>query len=222
MPLPMVHLSTAVTYVERKNLQEIPGLFYLGNIAPDAIHMRDGSTSEDKQRTHFEHKSQGEDLKDVKFLYMEYMAHHEAAAWKWFVKGYFMHVLTDYYWFRLLYPGYVDHADLLGLSEQEKRTYYYRETDQADFHLFRQQPWRERVWTAMDEAEVYDFGDLLSADEINRWRDRTSAFFADPAKEPHITPEYFSDALIQGFVTDTAEKLMPLFDEWDKVAGWKL
>jgi hypothetical protein len=218
----MVHLSIAVAFAERKNLQEIPGLFYLGNIAPDAIHMREGSTSEDKQRTHFEHKSQGEDLKDLKFLYMEYMAHHKTAAWKWFVKGYFMHVLTDYYWFKLLYPGYVDHVDRLGLSDQEKRTYYYRETDQADFHLFRGQPWRERVWTAMDEAEVvYDFGDLLSADEICRWRDRTSAFFADPTKEPCITPEYFSDALIQGFVTDTAERLLPLLDEWDELTGWK-
>ena len=50
MPLPMVHLSTAV------KISTIQGLkspeFYLGSISPDAVHMRTGFVRDDKTRSH--------------------------------------------------------------------------------------------------------------------------------------------------------------------------
>ncbi|MCP1135166.1 hypothetical protein NKT34_17850 [Paenibacillus polysaccharolyticus] len=53
MPLPMVHLSVAHQLANTLPEPLDLGAFYLGNIAPDAIHIREGTTREDKQYTHF-------------------------------------------------------------------------------------------------------------------------------------------------------------------------
>ncbi|MGF9697973.1 hypothetical protein [Paenibacillus sp. MABNR03] len=41
MPLPMVHLHVAVLFANACPEHVERGSFYLGNIAPDSIHMRD-------------------------------------------------------------------------------------------------------------------------------------------------------------------------------------
>lgn len=48
MPWPMVHFSIAEQLWNQNPSPE----FLLGSIAPDAIHMREGSTRQDKGRTH--------------------------------------------------------------------------------------------------------------------------------------------------------------------------
>lgn len=51
MPLPMVHLAVAHNILPNIDIAK-PDMFYLGAISPDAIHMREGSTRQDKIRTH--------------------------------------------------------------------------------------------------------------------------------------------------------------------------
>ena len=50
MPLPMVHLSTAVKINTLQGLKSPE--FYLGSISPDAVHMRTGFVRDDKIRSH--------------------------------------------------------------------------------------------------------------------------------------------------------------------------
>ena len=50
MPLPMVHLSTAVKINTLQGLKSPE--FYLGSISPDAVHMRAGFVPNDKTRSH--------------------------------------------------------------------------------------------------------------------------------------------------------------------------
>ncbi len=49
MPLPMVHLSTAVKINTLQDLKSPE--FYLGSISPDAVHMRTGFVRDDKARS---------------------------------------------------------------------------------------------------------------------------------------------------------------------------
>ena len=50
MPLPMVHLSTAVKINILQGVKSPE--FYLGSISPDAVHMRDGFVLDNKTRSH--------------------------------------------------------------------------------------------------------------------------------------------------------------------------
>lgn len=52
MPLPLVHLAIAAQLCRQHNKPLAPA-FLLGSLAPDAIHLRLGSTRTDKQATHF-------------------------------------------------------------------------------------------------------------------------------------------------------------------------
>ncbi|EBK2060014.1 hypothetical protein AAL85_24790, partial [Salmonella enterica subsp. enterica serovar Typhi] len=139
MPLPMVHLSVAVSYAEKQGISDPLGTFFLGNLAPDSIHMREGITKEDKPKTHFFPNEEGDYLSKLKRFYYPLMNQSEECDWNWFVRGYFMHLITDDLWFRELYPAFVEKYTKLGRTNEEIRMLYYRETDQADFHLYNHQ-----------------------------------------------------------------------------------
>lgn len=194
MPLPMVHLNVAVLFAESLKGQVERGSFYLGNIAPDSIHMREGWTRGDKENTHFNPKDAGDYVEQLKERYSTYIRQHADEGWKWFVRGYFMHVLTDFYWFRSVHPAFVEQVTImdqdLGINrtKDELGRLYYQETDQIDFNLYQQAGWREEVWRMLEIAPGYDVPDLLTAEEILRWRDRTFSFFNESANEPGIVP----------------------------------
>ncbi|MCH1640144.1 hypothetical protein MJ257_08500 [Paenibacillus timonensis] len=216
MPLPMVHLSVAVSYAEKQGISDPLGTFFLGNLAPDSIHMREGITKEDKPKTHFFPNEEGDYLSKLKRFYYPLMNQSEECDWNWFVRGYFMHLITDDLWFRELYPAFVEKYTKLGRTNEEIRMLYYRETDQADFHLYNHQAWRTEVWELLKGVRSYDFIDLLTSNEILLWRDRTFSFFQDPLKEPKINPHFFTDEIVSTFVDTAADRLGDIFKEWDK------
>lgn len=214
MPLPMVHLKVAVSYREWLNIKEDLNPFYLGNIAPDAIHMRKGSTRDDKNRTHFSPNAEGDYLKRLEDNYMSYIHLNLDSDWKWFVKGYFMHLLTDYYWFRDLYSKFAK-SGLQKHTQEHLRTLYYKETDQVDFNIYKQEVWRKEVWDSLNHARSFNFGDLLTSEEIMQWRDRTFVFFNDDSKEPGIVPEYITNKLVDDFVQETVPRLEVIISGWE-------
>ena len=87
MPLPMVHLSIAHCMVQEYGYPASPA-FYLGNIAPDAIHMRPGTDGKDKQTVHLVDQD-GLRWGPLRAL----LAQGGSLA-----TGYVVHVLTDQAW----------------------------------------------------------------------------------------------------------------------------
>lgn len=215
MPLPMVHLNVAVSYTKQQRIMDPSGTFFLGNIAPDSIHMREGIVKEDKLKTHFFPNEEGKYLLKLKRLYYPLMNQSEESDWKWFVRGYFMHLITDYLWFSELYPIFLEKTKNLGRTNDEIITLYYKETDQVDFNLYNQKVWRLELWELLKDVRSYDFSDLLTSKEILLWRDRTFSFFADPLKEPKIVPEYFTDDVVGTFVNRASKQMDVIFKEWD-------
>lgn len=183
MPLPMVHLSVAHRLADTLPEPLDLGAFYLGNIAPDAIHMREGTTRDDKQYTHFYPEQEDNYTGRLQKFYGDYISERKSEGWTSFVTGYFMHVMTDYYWFRSVYPAFEEQVREQDQCEGAVRTkedlarLYYKETDQIDFNLYRTMNWSEEVWSALNNSSGYEMADRLTADEIIRWRDRTFSFY---------------------------------------------
>lgn len=211
MPLPMVHLGIAIAYCEYTS---VPASFYLGNISPDAIHMRKNTDRQDKRRTHLELNEIG-DISLLETTYKEYMLRKSDTDWQWFVRGYFAHLLTDYYWLHTIYKNYSERASVERFTSKQKRIIYYQETDQIDYNLYRTKDWKDSVWKDLIEMKSYDFEPLISFDEINFWRMRTIHWFDLISEEPLIQPQYITESQVNDFMVETAKDLRRLFNEWD-------
>lgn len=195
MPLPMVHLAVAMRVRRHIGIRNL-GTFLLGAIAPDGIHMRVGSTREDKRRVHLfdEEKSLEHRMAQIEGL--------RAAARKAdasFVSGYLTHLATDALWSHLLVRGFRRRMSE-SACEQELRTLYYRETDKVDFLLYRNAPWRAEAWEAIAVSPAEAFLDLLSAKEIHGWRVRLLRWFTELKEEPAEMPSHFTLEKVEQFI----------------------
>lgn len=201
MPLPMVHLTVAVRRYESDGTLPPPA-FLLGSLAPDAIHMRPGAGREDKARTHLLEPPDTAHHAAIRDLLGRYRtADRELAD---FAAGYAAHLLTDRHWAEAVYRPFRQ-ALPPTLDPASRRELYYRETDQLDFDLYHHRPWRPRVWELLALAPARDFADLLKAEEIERWRDRTLRWFGELKEESGITPTYCTETALQSFIRESSD-----------------
>ncbi|TVY10507.1 zinc dependent phospholipase C family protein [Paenibacillus cremeus] len=214
MPLPMVHLSVAVHLFGQ---DRIPAGFLLGSIAPDAIHMRKNTNREDKKRTHLNIESSDMTLDSLQPEYFEYLQRSDESDWKWFVRGYFAHLLTDYYWLQTVFrTQFREKVEAARLSPEDNRRAYYKDTDQIDFNKYKNSAWTSEVWQTLIAAEAYDIEPLLSADEISYWRYRTIHWFDLLCKEPGITPQYITEAMVDEFIELAAAQVRLVLQHWEQ------
>ena len=181
MPLPMVHLGTAHGMIEEGllHVRDFPA-FYLGSIAPDGVHMRKDPGPEAKVASHLgtRHTS---DLTPVAMFLQRHTGRENAD----FFLGYVVHVLTDAYWNELVYGPYTARYGADPSPVQTVRQAYYSDTDQIDLLLYRELPWRERVWEYLRQARGQDVGEVLSGQEADLWKDRTLNWYAQQP-EKHL------------------------------------
>lgn len=205
----MVHLSVAVNmYGADQN-----SYFFLGSIAPDAIHIRPNTRYHDKISVHLA------DLPEQRFerarqLFAQYRTDESDANETAFADGYVTHLLTDFLWrervigqFRKQVPS--------SLPYDKKWKLYYQETDQNDFNLYCQMPWRKSVWAKLSETIPGNFGIFLTSDEIAKWRDRVLRWFDDKEKEPKIEPVYISYKKTQNFINQVSPEIKRILEEWN-------
>jgi hypothetical protein len=210
MPLPMVHLAIAVRTHELIGSEPTPA-FLLGSIAPDAIHMRPNTTRSDKQKTHLLFDASDLENRRIGQLLGRYRARGPEALD--FAEGYVTHVFADRAWTETV-PELLRRQLPAAMPHAERRSLYYQESDQVDFDLYHEMPWRPAVWGLLAQARPIDFELLLTADEIARWRDRTLDWFESLKQEPMIEPAYVTAALVQAFILETAGTLAPYLREW--------
>jgi hypothetical protein len=203
----MVHLAVAIELSGLKNLSPSPD-FLLGCIAPDAIHMRPGFQPSDKPVVHlWDSADPGHER--VRRLLLQ----QTGSAQPGFAEGYAIHLLTDRLWFETAISPFQKCLPE-GLSPQERRALYYQETDQNDFDLYHQSPWRAEVWQKLEASQPQDFAGLLSADEIARWRDRNLHWFGELKAEPGITPKYITRQVVTAFILQAARDIDRIFQDW--------
>ncbi|MHB1318459.1 MAG: zinc dependent phospholipase C family protein [Anaerolineae bacterium] len=205
MPLPMVHLTVATAMVDDLAGPWVPG-FLLGNLAPDAIHMRDGATPDDKRLNHlFLTSGDGsagaaERVQDLLARWADLRSGVEPL-----ILGYATHLLTDLRWREKIWFPLIQRLPA-DLSREQERTLYYRETDEVDRLLFETAAWRPEVWRLLTSATATDVPGMVTAAEVGLWRHRTLHWFEHlaPAPEPLA---YLSLEMVQDFARDTAQQV---------------
>lgn len=210
MPLPMVHFSFALEYFDSS---PVPAAFILGSIAPDAIHMRKNSTKDDKLRTHFSTNNLIETGHGHPYLH--YLNQTNDVEWKWFVRGYFAHVLLDRYWYEYLNKRLREVVVKEKKRPDELKRMYYQETEQIDFCIYNNASWRKEVWAKLLEAPSFAIEPLLSADEINFWRYRTINWFDIIAKSPDIEPRFVTESVVTQCVKDAVPMIQKQLNTWE-------
>ncbi|NGZ76917.1 zinc dependent phospholipase C family protein [Saccharibacillus alkalitolerans] len=211
MPLPMVHLGVAARYFEGSR---VPDAFVLGSIAPDSIHMRKDAGREDKARTHFGGKETSPEI--LKRHYAEFISRSADLDRKWYIKGYFAHVLTDYLWGRSVYAEFKKRMEEEFAAPERIKPQYYLDTDRIDFLLYETAEWRERLWQGLLRAPAYEVSPLLNAQEVNDWRLRTIRWFEQPTNKPEIGPRYITPEVVETFMLEAGDAIRGMIDEWEQ------
>lgn len=151
---PIIHLLAAKEWAKgRPELIECPE-YFLGAIAPDAIHARAGTGKQDKQITHLGNHSK---------LDMKPIADYARARLTAFDLGYLAHILTDPYWC-------ASYRALPGLFKQDGHTnpaVYYREMNRCESALI-----DEGLFELLRKADPPGDHPLLTAEELDEWRGR--------------------------------------------------
>ncbi len=210
MPLPMVHLAVAIELTQIWDSEPSPA-FLLGTLAPDAIHMRPGTSAADKGRVHFHRAIEEQGFDAARQLHARLVAEqpdlHDVAL------GYAVHLLTDALWVERLFLPF---RAATSLPRDVERALYYRETDEVDRLFYVRAPWRPDVWRALAVAQPADLAELLRADEIGRWRDRTLGWFdtLPAADEP---PRHFTCERVGAFVAEAAATIARELAGWEQV-----
>ena len=213
MPLPMVHLAIAYQVHQHANLALTPG-FVLGSLSPDAIHMRPNTDRSDKDRVHLgvTALSEPEALARIRSLLDE--SQQAGNGFDPFAQGYAGHLITDYLWLQDIGKPFFQQIPETA-SPEERRAWYYRETDQVDFNLYNHAPWRASVWELLASADALEFPPHLSAGEIDQWRLRTLIWFHKTKQEPGIVPEIITDRVVADFIADAARRVQSMISIGD-------
>lgn len=203
MPLHMVHLGVAHRLLQDHAIQDIPA-FYLGNIAPDAVHCRPGSTREDKSACHlFDQDRQAWRCNALDFL-QSYAGSPQAD----YYTGYGVHLLTDIYWNTAVFSRFKQQysQDPDNLPDARNRA-YYNDTDQLDFLLFASEPYRPAVWAQLALSRAFSVPGTVSGDEVEAWKERALHWF-DSGQSLHRQPlRYIRYEDLQTFMDETARIL---------------
>ncbi|NLG26225.1 MAG: hypothetical protein GX558_12775 [Clostridiales bacterium] len=204
MPTPMVHLAVGLRLAQDWGRFADQPSYYLGLIAPDAIHMREEPGRDDKIRSHLMRAAYHLiPLDELLASTAAFIAEHRALD-EGYIAGYAAHVLTD----RLWVARYEDArlSRLFGAGGRMDRAAYYNDLDQADIALYRQLPQRPAIWRLLEAARPIDLNGLVSSGEAGRWRNHVLRWFdaalADMGRYRPAT--IITDEYVRSFVADAA------------------
>jgi len=210
MPLPMVHISVAALLEERGIVSVTDrAAYYLGSIAPDAIHMRKDPAPDAKIISHLNARNP-ENIANITAFRAAFPKYEAAGASPDFLMGYLVHVLTDLYWKREFYDGFVERYNADPEPVQEVRTAYYNDTDVADIRLYHTLPRREEIWALLRTAKGDDLPGLITGEEADLWNARTLCWYDAPRE--YLPVRYATEESIRAFIESAAGLIAEYFE----------
>ena len=187
----MVHLLLA-----RKVDPDAPTLFYIGNIAPDAV-----SEWKIKDKTHFR------DIEDRTDTIKDLALHLDINDA--FSHGVLLHLFLDWKW---------DIGPFAKFKAEREGTDWFKayrhELSLSGIWLYRRKPWSNVIWKNMAETDPSCFGhlDYISREDISRYIRRNYVWH----EESNFGP---SSVFTHEFVESFTDKAAPDFAEWKKEIG---
>lgn len=174
MPFQMTHLHIAKNIYQRfpETIKDLPQ-FYLGNIAPDAVHNRAGYISDYKKASHLCVGDERWGMLTNNDEWIEsvsaYLYKNKSSDNYNFILGYCCHVLSDIYnniavWtpFRLEYPNELAKG-YGGL--------YHQESGKVEIELALRGENKANFWVHLERAKSTNLGDIIFAEEIEKHKE---------------------------------------------------
>jgi hypothetical protein len=207
MPYPMVHFAIASELCLGKPTPS----FLIGNIAPDAIHVRENVTRKEKGITHFVNEDKFSSIEVLKEKCLYYLSLNGDVAWKDYILGYFSHIYADIRWTETVYINF-EH-EYQGDRDDIRKT-YNNESNQVEFDLIKIEEWADAVLNKLQVAAAYTIEPLLTQIEVGQYRDTKLHWLRNRKNEPQIIPIYLREDVIKNFVSKTTIELNDLYKEW--------
>ncbi|MHB1152383.1 MAG: zinc dependent phospholipase C family protein [Eubacteriales bacterium] len=213
MALPMVHLNVAKNISDSNNIiiNNIPD-FYLGAIAPDAVHMTEVQSGEAKSISHLNARAKDttENLRAITdFIDCNKLSDS-------FYLGYIVHVLTDVFWVDNIYNLYISRYKNDIEPVQDKYWAYYNDTDQLDFVLYKETFRQNEIWQELYKSQPAGIDNIIGKSEVEKWKHHTLKWY-ESGKSRHQNPiRYITIEELHEFITSAAKKCILFLDDYNK------
>ena len=219
----MVIAREIIKLLPKGTIQE-ESLFYLGNLAPDAIHAREGYIREYKKHTHFR-----DDIPDIDFELEENQLVYRQRLSEFIEKnknrkdglldlyrGYVAHILTDEIFMVTVRNEFCAEMNKLGIAQNDVRFFEYIVTDmnRNDLLLVKYYDGIEDIRQKLARVDIYPIEDLLSSEEMNSCRDwLIHRHFLE--EHELIQPVYISYERMKAFILEATAYIVDKLSEED-------
>ncbi|MCK4826346.1 zinc dependent phospholipase C family protein [bacterium] len=209
MPLPMLHLLIAHDICDALDIDS-KSQFYLGNISPDAIHMRKGWTREEKRSLHLT-KSEKELNERTKIAIDFYHKNHDEKNEN-FIIGYVVHIIVDNYWSHL-FARHFHQVYSYNMDIEVAKHVYYTETEKIDSIAYFDSEFSEEICAVLRRSKASDFLHLLSKSEITAWKQDVLKTLINYTRPPDRLFQYFSLEMIDEYMRICATEIKRIFSD---------
>lgn len=174
--------------IAREMIKQLPegsireeGLFYLGNLAPDAVHAREGYIRAYKKHTHFR-----DDIPDMEFELEEHRSVYRKRLEEFIAQnrergdgledlylGYVTHILTDELFILTVRKEFCKVMEQMGISQNDHRFFEYivRDMNRNDLLLVKHYEDMEIIRRCIEQVRIYRIDGLLDTREMKISRD---------------------------------------------------
>ena len=217
MPGQLLHLAVAQSIIDEFNPQD-RAQYYLGSIAPDAIHAFANAERSRRISSHLMaddmpmHESDNIETKaNAVRLYLN--AENDRPMLKSFKLGYCIHVLTDIYWLKTIYLNFLSLDTIKDMEITESNKIYYYEIDKSSYDLLINEEWKPEVFRLLSDANSPETFPAVTAEEIDRWRSRTLDLYGKHENMRSEPVKYLLPEDIRCFLKTAREYIIEALNE---------
>lgn len=193
-------------------------LFFGGNIAPDAIHEKQGYQRADKKRTHFTEEISEEDFlnpekikifhrKVNNFIENYYLTSTEQ---KDLYLGYIIHLLTDVLFNQTVRERFVERMKKDGI-EQTEREFGIRimtDIEGADYIIAHKYGYTQNIVEVLKSAHDYEIKDYITKTEMNKRKDWAISTLFNEISPPQVDLKYYCYEEAVDFINSAAKDII--------------
>ena len=222
MSFTMTHLAVAKRVNDKLGIVKDLPSFFLGAVAPDAVHMRENFNGDMKVSSHYSVEgdywgqvANADIWRQQSFAYIESL---RDSSNRDFYLGYFIHILTDAYNHDKMWLPFVDKRLAENVPFTDIKGLISEDYDRIDWMQYDSYEWQNDVLSLLEVAKGVKVEDRVKACEIEGYRDilikmyRQNIPFMDlingvesSAEAERKLPVYVSVEEILGFVEEAVE-----------------
>ena len=219
--------------IAKEMLQYLPigtikdeSMFYLGAIAPDAVHAREGYVRAHKKHSHFR-----DDIPDRDFEIPENYAHYQKRLVEFMnankerkdglldlYRGYIVHILTDEFFVLSIRKEFCEAMEKLGIDQHDRPFFDYIVTDmnRNDMQLVYNYEGIQELRKDMEHAEAHPIDNFITAQELNDCRDWL-IYQHFILQQEQLQPVFISCDRMLEFIHTAAEQIVRMMSEGESL-----